>query len=118
MAKIVLERIKVYAHHGVLEEETLTGTYYRIDLEIDVDLSQAAKSDELSDTVNYALVNELILEEMKIPSKLLEHVAGRILNRIHETFPTIEALKIKLLKTAPPMKGEMEGVGVILEERY
>ncbi len=118
MSKIILEDLKIYAYHGVLPEETRTGTYYLLTLELQVDLSKAAESDALEDTVNYAEVNEIIHREMAISSKLLEHVCGRILTQVHLEFPQVEFLKIKLTKTSPPMRGEMHGVSVELEQSY
>lgn len=117
-SKIKLENIKIHAFHGVLPEEKILGTYYILNVEIHADIWKAAETDDLSDTINYAEINELIHNEMKIPSKLLEHVAGRIINRIHERFPKIEFVKVKITKTNPPMKGEMDGVSVELEKNF
>lgn len=118
MSKIIIEDLKIYAYHGVLPEETISGTYYLINLEMNVDIWNATESDDLDDTVNYAEINEIIHSEMKIASKLLEKVCGRIINKIHEKFPQIESLKIKLTKTSPPMKGEMKGVSVEFEKKF
>lgn len=118
MAKIILDDLKIYAYHGVLEEETLTGTYYLLTLELHADIEKAVESDSLEDTINYAIINDIAHEEMKIPSKLLEHVCGRILSKIHLEFPQVEFMKIKLTKTSPPMRGEMRGVSVEIERSY
>ena len=118
MPKIIIEDLKIYAYHGVLPEETKTGTYYLINLEMNADIWNASESDDLNDTVNYAEINEIIHTEMKIPSKLLEKVCGRIIHKIHEKFPQIESLKIKLTKTSPPMMGEMKGVSVEFEKKF
>ncbi len=112
MTKIIFENLKIYAYHGVLAEEKIIGTYYLINAEIHADLWKASETDDLNDTVNYAEINKVIHEEMEIPSKLLEHVIGRIFKRLQETFPQIISAKIKLTKTNPPMKGEMHGVSV------
>lgn len=117
-SKILIEDLKIYAFHGVLPEENLVGNYFIINLELNVDLWKASESDDLNDTVNYAEINEIIHQEMKIPSKLLEHVAGRIINKIHEKFPQIESIKIKITKTKPPMQGEMKGVSVEFEKEF
>jgi dihydroneopterin aldolase len=111
-SKIILENIKIYAHHGVLPEETIIGTYYLVNLEIHADLSKAIETDNLNDTINYAEINDIIHEEMKIPSKLMEHVAGRILKKIKLIFPKITHMKIKITKINPPMKGELKGASV------
>ncbi|MBS1549919.1 MAG: dihydroneopterin aldolase [Bacteroidetes bacterium] len=117
-SKIILEDIKIFAYHGVLEEEKTLGTYYLIQLEAEADLWKASETDELSDTINYAEINDIIHQEMTIPSELLEHVAGRIIKKIHQHFPSISSLKIKITKTNPPMKGEMKGVSVAFEQNW
>lgn len=114
-SKIIIEDLKIYAYHGALPEETLIGTYYLLNVEVQADLWNAVASDALQDTINYAEINELIHEEMKVPSKLMEHVAGRILKKIKDTFPQITFVKIRITKTSPPMTGEMKGVSVEIE---
>ena len=113
--KILFENLKIYAFHGALPEETIIGTYYILNIEIHADLWKAVGTDDLNDTVNYAEINEIIHQQMKIPSKLMEHVAGRILKNIKIQFPQVSFVKIKITKTNPPMKGEMDGVSVEIE---
>ena len=118
MSKIYLEDVKIYAYHGVLPEENIIGTYYILNTELHTDLWEAAESDDLNDTISYADINEIIHDEMKIKSKLLEHVAGRIIFKIHEKFSQIDYIKLKITKTAPPMKGEMKGASIELEKSF
>jgi dihydroneopterin aldolase len=118
MSKIFLDEVKIYAYHGVLPEENIIGTYYILNVELHTDLWKAADSDDLNDTISYADINDLIHEEMKIKSKLLEHVAGRIISKVHEKFPQIDYIKLKITKTAPPMKGEMKGASIELEKSF
>lgn len=117
-SKIILENLKIYAYHGVLSEETIIGTYYFLNIEVHADLWKATETDDLNDTVNYAEINEIVQAEMKIPSKLMEHVAGRIMQSIKVKFPQISLIKIKITKTNPPMEGEMHGVSVEFEQNY
>ncbi|WP_312345631.1 dihydroneopterin aldolase [Chryseobacterium binzhouense] len=118
MSKIYLEDVKIYAYHGVLPEENIIGTYYILNLEIHTDLWIAAESDDLNDTISYAEINEIIHDEMKINSKLLEHVAGRIITKIREKFDQVSYIKLKITKTSPPMKGEMKGASIELEKSF
>lgn len=118
MSKIYLEDVKIYAYHGVLPEENVIGTYYILNLEIHTDLWKAAESDDLNDTISYADINDILHQEMQIKSKLLEHVAGRIINKINEKFSNVSYVKLKLTKTAPPMKGEMKGASIELEKSF
>ncbi|SHM16591.1 dihydroneopterin aldolase [Chryseobacterium contaminans] len=118
MSKIYLEDVKIYAYHGVLPEENVIGTYYILNAELHTDLWKAAESDDLNDTISYADINDIIHQEMKIRSQLLEHVAGRIILKIHDRFPQIDYIKLKLTKTAPPMQGEMKGASIELEKSF
>lgn len=115
-SKIILEDIKIYAYHGVLPEEAIIGNHYVVNLELHADLEKASQSDNLHDTINYAEINDIIHQEMKVRSELLEHVIGRIINKIESQFPQITFIKIKLTKTIPPMPGEMKGVSLEFEK--
>lgn len=117
ISKIIIEDLKIFAKHGVLPEENIIGTYYLINAEISANLWNAAESDDLEDTINYAKINDIIHQEMDIPSKLLENVIGRIFSRLEKNFPQITEMKIKLTKTNPPMKGEMKGVSIEMQKK-
>lgn len=118
MSKIYLEDVRIYAYHGVLPEENIIGTYYILSVELHTDLWKAAESDDLHDTISYADINDILHKEMKIKSKLLEHVAGRMITKIHDSFPQIGYIKLKITKTAPPMQGEMKGASIELEKSF
>jgi dihydroneopterin aldolase len=118
MSKIILEDVKIYAFHGVLPEERILGTYYIINAEIKTDLWMAAETDDLNDTINYAEINEIIHQQMAIPSDLLEHVAGRVISEIHKKFSQVAEISIRITKTRPPMKGEMKGVSIELNKKF
>ncbi len=109
---IRMEGMKFYAFHGVLPQENLVGANYYIDLKLKTDFSRAAETDELEGTVSYADIHTVVKEEMKIPSKLLEHVCQRIARRLFHDFPTIETIDISLFKENPPMGACAKRVGV------
>lgn len=111
---IFLEQLKFYAYHGVGEQETRIGNEFTIDLRLKVDISAALLTDEVGDTVSYADVFEALKEEMDIPSKLLEHVAGRLVKRLFHDFPTVEAIDLKLAKRNPPMGADILHAGIEL----
>ena len=117
-SKILLEDIKIYAYHGVLPEEALIGNNYIINAELHADLEKASQTDNLEDTINYAEVSAIIHKQMAIRSALLEHVIGRIINKIENRFPQITFIRIKLTKTVPPMPGEMKGVSLEFEKDF
>ena len=82
MNTIQLKNIKIYAFHGCLPEEEKIGSDYIVNLSVKANLDKASKSDELTDTVDYVLLQKIVAEQMAIRSKLLEHVGKRIIDKI------------------------------------
>ena len=111
---ILLKEIRCYAYHGVAPQENLIGNEYLIDLKLKVDISKAARTDEVTDTVNYADVYRVLEQEMQVPSNLLERVAYRIADRIFRRFAFVKSIDIRLTKLNPPMGTNMGGAGVEL----
>lgn len=109
---IHLKGLKLYAYHGVLPQENQVGAEYTIDLRLKTDFTQAAETDRLEGTVNYAEVFNAVKKEMSIPSQLLEHVAWRIARRLLDDFPTISEVNIALYKQNPPMGADCSQVGI------
>jgi len=116
MGKIKLNNIRVHAQHGCLKEESIIGSDYRVDLEVAADLSKPSQSDQLKETVDYVHLNNIVKEEMRVKSKLLEHVAKRILDRIFLEIPLVENAEISVSKINPPIGGDVESVAVVLSK--
>lgn len=111
-SKIYLRNVRFHAFHGVLPQEGIVGNDYLVNLVLDYDFSSAMKTDDLQGTLNYAEVYQKIREEMAVPSKLLEHVAGRIAHRLFSDFPEIQKLQLSITKVNPPMGADSDGAGV------
>ena len=73
------------------------------------------ETDNLDNTLDYAALYEIIHREMEIPSRLLEHVAGRIIRAIRSAFPLVEGGILSISKQKPPISGDIEGASVIVE---
>jgi dihydroneopterin aldolase len=116
MGTIKLQNIRTFSFHGCLEEEAKIGSDYRVDLEIKTDLRKSSMTDELKDTVDYVLLNSIVTEEMDIRSKLLEHVAHRIVTRIFKEIPAVSRILLSVSKLNPPIGGDVEAVTIELEE--
>jgi len=115
MGIIEIEGMEFYAYHGHFAAEQVVGNRFIVDLRIETDCSEAAKSDDLSDALDYQIAYWIVKEEMQIKSHLLEHVVGRILDRFTREFTSIENIKIKISKLNPPMGGQIEKVSVTME---
>lgn len=114
MGKIQVNNIKLYANHGCLEEEAIIGSWYRVDIEVEVNLSKSSISDALEDTVDYVHLNHIVKEEMGIRSKLLEEVARRILDRFFLELKMITSATVSVAKINPPIGGNVQEVVIIL----
>lgn len=116
MGNIKLKNIRTFSYHGCLVEESKIGSEYSVDLEIKTDLRKSALSDQLEDTVDYVLLNRIVVEEMAVRSNLLEHVAHRILLRIFKEIPEVSRINLAVSKINPPIGGDVESVTVEMEE--
>ena len=114
---IKVENIRVFANHGCLKEETAIGSDYRVDVVVNADLSKSAQTDELSDTVDYVFLNKVVREEMAKPSKLLETVAQRIIDRILDEDRLVTKVSVSVSKINPPIGGDVEMVTIKLSEK-
>ena len=112
MATISVLDIRVYAYHGCLPEETKIGSDYEVNVVVDFDIKQSSESDKLQHTVDYVSINTIVKQEMARPSKLLEHVVARILNKIIEKYPMISSVEVGVAKKNPPINGDVREVVV------
>ena len=114
MGLISISGMEFFAYHGCFAEEQIIGNKFIVDLEFISNTENAELSDDLSKTVNYQAVYGIVKAEMEIKSKLLEHVAKRILDSIYKNFPLIESMKITISKLNPPVGGKVDRVSFTL----
>jgi dihydroneopterin aldolase len=113
--KIHLEAIQLFAYHGCLPEEALIGSNYTIDVMMETDFTAAALADDLSQTIDYCVVFNIVKEEMAIRANLLENVALRMVNRLKRELKDLNKVAITVTKLNPPMNGNVKGVSIIVE---
>jgi 7,8-dihydroneopterin aldolase/epimerase/oxygenase len=114
MAIISLEGLEFFAYHGVHEFEKEQGNSFIVDIEVDVDVTEAEKTDELEGTIDYEKLFNVVSDEMAVRSKLLEHVSSRICNAIFKNWDQIKHVKVRIGKLNPPIGAvcKMSGVTV------
>ncbi len=117
MDRIKLEGIRLFGYHGCLDEESLIGTNYNVEITVWGNLGKSAISDELKDTIDYVAINKIVAEEMAIRSKLIEQVAERILSRLMREIKMIKKSKIKLSKLQAPLNGDVDAVSIIMKKK-
>ena len=116
MGTIKLKNIRTYSYHGCLIEESKIGSDYIVNLEVKTDLNKSCKTDNLSDTVDYVLLNKIVVEEMAVRANLLENVAHRIINRCLLEILSLTYINVAVSKLNPPIGGDVEAVTIELEE--
>ncbi len=100
--------------HGVLPEEQLRAQPFEVDLRLETDLSAAASSDRLEDTVDYGLVTEAVARTVELESyRLLERLADRIAG-ICMSLSGVTAVEVTVRKLRPPVPVHVSSVGVTL----
>ena len=113
---IKVQGIRTYSFHGCLSEETKIGADYIIYIEVHCDFKSAAKADDLTKTVDYVAIKEVVIAKMKNDKKLIESVAYEIVNTIKKSFNLVTNCKIEIKKINPPINGDVEYVSVVVEE--
>jgi 7,8-dihydroneopterin aldolase/epimerase/oxygenase len=114
MGIIKVTGIRCFAYHGCMQEEALIGGEFEVNVILHTDLSASAATDELKDTIDYVDVNRIVVEEMNIRSKLIEHVGGRILHRFKQEFPSLISAEVEIIKINPPINGDVTSVSVVM----
>ena len=109
---IRLEGLRFRALHGVMPQERQVGGDFLVTLRVGYPLATAMASDDVKDTLDYAALYRLVEREMLLPSKLLEHVAGRIAEAIEKAFPQVSSIDLTLTKLNPPMGADCQGASV------
>jgi dihydroneopterin aldolase len=99
---ISLRGIKIKAFHGLYEFEKKEGNNFLVDVSVKLTDDQLTISD-LDSTVNYENLYKIVVEQMKIPTDLLEEVVKRIGEKILEEYKIVSLVEVSLAKLNPPM---------------
>ncbi len=111
--RIELRGLRLVGICGALPEERSRPQPLEVDLDLEVDLSAAGGSDELTDTVDYGAVCALVSRVVEAStSKLLEHLAVQVLEAMLSDNERIEAVTISLRKLRPPVPLDLASAGV------
>ncbi len=114
---ILLNNVRFYAYHGVLPQERKVGAWFSVSLKIDYPFEQTIESDDLAHTLSYESVFEVVEREMAVPSNLLEHVAGRVLEELFKAFPRIRWAEVAIKKDNPPLRGDTCGAEIVMSAK-
>ncbi len=109
---IRLNGMSFYGYHGVSAAERETGRMFEVNCELEVDLAEAGESDQLGDTIDYALVFETVKDTMEGKAfSLLEGLAREIAEKILDGFP-IYRVTVRVRKLTPPIAGSIKNIEI------
>jgi dihydroneopterin aldolase len=104
MDRILLEGMSFQGRHGVRPAEREWPQEYKVDVEVDCDLSEPGRTDRIEDTVDYTKVRAIAKEVIEGESqKLLESLAGRIAERVLQ-LPRVAAVSVQIAKRPESMQ--------------
>jgi len=113
--QIVLTGIHGFGYHGLFEQERKDGQDFFVDLILLVDLRAASTSDAISDTVNYAEITELVVEEITSnPVNLIEKLAGRIADRVLTQHVKVNSVTVTVHKPQAPVAAQLKDIAVVV----
>ena len=119
MDHIQIKELEVFANHGVLKQENELGQKFVVSVDLTVDTSKAAESDDIEDAVNYVEVAELIHSETKRNTfQLIEHLAGHLAEQILLTFPLVKSLSLRIDKPWAPIRLPLKTVSVEIQRGW
>ncbi|MCE7991404.1 MAG: dihydroneopterin aldolase [Roseivirga sp.] len=102
---VALEGMEFFAYHGFYKEEQQIGNKYSVDLKIETDFSKAANEDDLTGTIDYEALYNLVKHEMLHPNKLLESIGQKIIKAVLDEFPRVKVVEVSVAKFNPPIGG-------------
>ena len=113
--RIFISGLSLHAYHGVMPHEAKVGQTFTIDLELDIDLSEAARTDKVVDTVSYDKVVDCASEAFCGQRfRLIEAAAGRVADAVLAAFARVQAIKVTIHKPHAPIAATFDDVGVVL----
>jgi dihydroneopterin aldolase len=99
--RISIQGIDVLGHHGVDEAEREVGQRLNIDVDLYLDLSEAAANDDIHKTVNYEAVCKLVEkvageEEFLLLESLASDIGDKLIERFRPAGVVVRVSKLSL----------------------
>jgi 7,8-dihydroneopterin aldolase/epimerase/oxygenase len=113
--RIFVRNLALHAYHGVMAHEAKVGQTFTIDLDLEIDLSAAARSDKVMDTVSYDKVVDCASAAFCTQRfRLIEAAAGRVADAVLAAFPRVRSVRVTIHKPHAPIAATFNDVGVTL----
>lgn len=111
MGKVIVKKLKIKTCHGVNDFEKRQPQRFEFSAEVECDFYEAAKNDEIAQTVNYSTVCKIITAvATQNVFNLIETLASRCAAAILDNFPQAKAVKVRVEKPQAPVKAKFKTV--------
>jgi len=117
MLTVHLTDLRFFAHHGVYDGESATGSEYEVQLQASYE-EKKIKFDNLKNVLSYEELFHIVKKRMLVPTPLLEEVAEAIIRKIRHEYSFVKDVSISIFKLHPPMEGFQGKVGVTLHKKF
>ncbi len=115
MMTIHLNEMIFFAHHGLYDEEKITGARFKVNVDVSF---KTGKIETIIDTINYVLLYELIKKRFANPALLLEMLAQDIAEEMYKVDGRIAIININIQKLNPPIYNFTGYVGITYSKSF
>lgn len=113
---VFVSGLALHAYHGVMQHEAKVGQTFKLDLELDIDLAEASRSDMLKHTVSYDTVVKTASEAFCARRfRLVEAAAGAVADAVLAHYPQVQRVRVTVHKPHAPIAATFDDVGVVIE---
>jgi 7,8-dihydroneopterin aldolase/epimerase/oxygenase len=113
--RIFIRGLALHAYHGIMAHEAKVGQTFTLDLDLEIDLSGAARSDKVVDTVSYDKVVDCASEAFRAQRyRLIEAAAGQVADAVLTAFPRVRSVRVTIHKPHAPIAATFSDIGVTL----
>jgi 7,8-dihydroneopterin aldolase/epimerase/oxygenase len=112
---VFVNGLVLHAYHGVMPHEAKVGQPFVLDLMLDIDLTEASRTDTLKHTVSYEqLVKTVSGTFGSRRYRLVEAAAGAVADAVLDHYPLVSSVRVTVRKPHAPIAATFDDVGVII----
>jgi dihydroneopterin aldolase len=116
--RVFVTGLALHAYHGVMQHEAKVGQTFKLDLVLDIDLTEASRSDKLADTVGYDQVVDVASRTFCGKRyRLVEAAAGAVADAVLTAFSQVRAVRVTVHKPHAPIAATFDDIGVAIERK-
>lgn len=118
MDKMIVKGMRFFGYHGVFPEENRLGQQFIVDLELIMDMEQAALTDELQYALDYSEVHSFVKAIVEGPPlKLIEALTGKVASMVLEHYTIVNEVTVRVTKPHPPFEVHFDGVTIEMNRK-